>query len=141
MVLGMALGGALQTILTSPDESEEEMARDSLAAIKYCFKQANDKGKWLVFDPGTCAGFPWQDLCNTVAIEDLRVSYFYRCGQQQVQGAPMRGVLFTVLIWQKRDGKVIRLSVSPSNEPQSCALTWLLFFGIDCVRFWRRLLR
>jgi hypothetical protein len=91
------LAGTLQTILTNAELSHNEKGAKSQEDIVQCFKEANDAGKRLFFDPAARKELPWNDICHSVAIEELHDCYFARCDLQKTMKEPRnRGELFAV---------------------------------------------
>jgi hypothetical protein len=62
-----------------------------------CFKEANDAGTRLFFDPAAMNELAWKDICHSVAIEELHACYFARCNIQTTAEDPRnRGALYVV---------------------------------------------
>jgi hypothetical protein len=95
-VLEIALAGTLHTILSKAELSEAEKGKQSFDAIQKCFDDANAAGTRLFFGPKK-PPLKLENICHTVAIEELHSCYFDQCDfQTTMNGSEDRGVLCAV---------------------------------------------
>jgi hypothetical protein len=96
-VLEITLAGTLQKIRKRTELSQGDKEQQSRDAIVQCFKEANDAGTRLFFDPAAMNELAWKDICHSVAIEELHACYFARCNIQTTAEDPRnRGALYVV---------------------------------------------
>lgn len=95
VVLELSLAAALQAVVSRPGLSEDAKAVECRAVILEALKDANDKKKRLFFAPALRRAH-LEQLCHSVAVEELHDCYFKRCDLQRKSGVGQRGALFAV---------------------------------------------
>jgi hypothetical protein len=130
-LLEIWLALTLQKILTQRELSDQEKAQRCDTAIEACLENSQKEGKRLFFDPSKKTR--WDDLCHSVAIEELHNCYFKRCNLQKKMGHREKGALFVVYD-RKGMGKsyACRCSLLVIKHSRGTE-TWVLFFGGQCV--------
>lgn len=121
VALEVALSIAIQNILARDDLTDNQKAQQISEEIRKTFKTANASGKRLFFGPSHCM-FRFDQLVNSIAVEDLHEAYYTVCRQQFVLETTQDGGVLLVVYGARGMGKsraaISLLAMKHSRAPR-----------------------